>query len=110
MKSMTRREFVKIGACGIAACALVSGFPGCESSQKKGDGTKRYKLCNEFLDCGMNDCPSFNNKDNDKCWTVEGTMSVDPVTKKRKPQKVAEKTDPCCGPCKYNAYRKELGE
>lgn len=24
-----------------------------------------YKLCNEYLNCGMNDCPSCNDRDND---------------------------------------------
>ncbi len=68
------------------------------------------KLCNEVLNCGMDDCPSFNNRDNDKCWTVASTLCKDPATGDRRPKNIAEKKAQCFGSCKYHAYRKELGE
>ena len=67
------------------------------------------KLCHEFLNCWMTDCPSFNNKDNDKCWILANTLCKDPVTGNRRPKSVQEKTNQCFGICKYREYRKELG-
>ncbi|MCP4606663.1 MAG: hypothetical protein GY847_40175 [Proteobacteria bacterium] len=68
-----------------------------------------YQLCNDFLNCGMPDCPSFNNKGNDKCWLVPSTLCKDPKTGDRRPKNVTEKKAQCFGSCKYHAYRKKLG-
>ncbi len=67
------------------------------------------KLCNEFLNCGMPSCPSFNNTDNDKCWAMPNTLCKDPATGNRRPKTIAEKRDQCFGSCKYHTYRKGLG-
>ncbi len=68
-----------------------------------------YKLCNEYLNCGMNDCPSFNNTGNDNCWAVASTLCKDPSTGDRRPKTISEKKAQCFGSCKYRAYRTELG-
>ncbi len=67
-----------------------------------------YKLCNEYLNCGMDDCPSFNNRGMDKCWTVPSTLCKDIATGARRPKNITEKKVQCFGSCKYHAYRDEL--
>lgn len=67
-----------------------------------------YQLCNEFLNCGMVDCPSFNNYQDDKCWLIPNTLCKDPISGDRRPKKVEEKKAQCFGSCKYRAYRKGL--
>ena len=68
-----------------------------------------HKLCNEYLHCGLTDCPSYDNTDDDKCWLVAGTMCTDPVTKDNRPKMIAEKKAQCFGSCKYHEYRVALG-
>ena len=58
---------------------------------KKGGKAMSHKLCNEVLNCGMNDCPSFNNRDNDKCWLTPSTLCKDPTTGDRRPKSIMEK-------------------
>ena len=67
-----------------------------------------HQLCNEFLKCSMNDCPSFDNRDNDKCWSVPSTLCKDPETGDRRPKMISEKKAQCFGNCKYHTYRNEL--
>ena len=69
-----------------------------------------HKLCNEVLNCGMRVCPSFDNRDNDKCWLIPSTLCKDPTTGDRRPKSIAEKKAQCFGSCKYRAYRRDLRE
>jgi hypothetical protein len=70
-----------------------------------------YKLCNEFLKCDIEDCPSFNNTAQDKCWITPLTRCKDPVTGDDRPKMISEKVLRCFGAnCRYHAYRKDVEE
>ncbi len=67
------------------------------------------KLCNEFLGCDLEACPSYDNTEDDKCWLIAGTWCTDPVTKDNRPKSIAEKKAQCFGSCRYHEYRVNLG-
>ena len=63
-----------------------------------------HLLCNEFLKCEMTDCPSYDNRENDKCWTVENTLCLG-RDGTRRCKTIAEKSAQCYGSCEYHLTR-----
>ncbi len=53
MESLSRREFLKNGALGLAGCTLASSFVGCQSSRTTQDGYLRFiHVTDTHLDLG----------------------------------------------------------
>ncbi len=53
MESISRREFLKNGALGLAGCTLASSFVGCQSSPTTQDGYLRFiHVTDTHLDLG----------------------------------------------------------
>jgi hypothetical protein len=69
-----------------------------------------HKRCNEFRQCGVEWCPSFDNAEQDQCWLMPLTRCQDPITGDSRPKNVREKMSLCMGMCEYRSYRSDLVE